>query len=44
MKTAMRLFAAASLLLFAVACRPKGPVNLCPSFEVAEEVAGFEAC
>ena len=35
----MRTLAAASLLLLAVACRPKGPVNLCPSFEVAEEVA-----
>ena len=39
MKPPMRILAAASLLLLATACRPKGPVNLCPSLEVAEEVA-----
>ncbi len=35
----MRLLAAASLLVLVAACRPKGPVNLCPSLEVAAEVA-----
>ncbi len=35
----MRLLAAASLLLLATACRPKGPINLCPSLEVASDVA-----
>lgn len=39
MKPPMRLLAAASLLVLIAACRPKGPVNLCPSLEVASEVA-----
>lgn len=35
----MRPLAAASLLLIALGCRPRGPVNLCPSLEVASETA-----
>ena len=35
----MRPLVAATLLLLAPACRPKGPVNLCPSLEVASDVA-----
>ena len=35
----MRPLAAASLLLLALGCRPRGPVNLCPSLEVASETA-----